>query len=228
MPTLDTVTSAVVVLGLALTPEGHMREELRVRVDTGVAFYWQGIAPVVDGENPMLIVCGSHSFQQPGMDRFNEADVMAEYIATQFGPECEEWVLRERESDSIQSTLALLRHRAPNLSYLVVVGAAETESRVAQAREAIFPFSNFAFIGCDEPEIDPARELKLRRDFDCITKVYARMQEGDPLAFKQLLRDGACIWDELRDLHHQTCPAGPHGHGMHFSEQGYGPDHMLF
>ena len=141
------------------------------------------------------------------MARFNEADVMIEYITSQYGP-CDEWVLREGDSDSIQMNLAILRHRAPNLSHFVVVGAAETELRVAQAVEAIFPYADFTFIGCIEPDIDPGREEKLRGDFDCITKVYARMQEGDPLAFRQLLRDGAPIWHELRDWHHKTCPPG--------------------
>lgn len=224
MPTLDTVTSAVVVLGLALTPEGHMTDELRTRVDTGVDCFLRGDVPPVDGVPPALIVCGSHSFLEPGMDCFNEADVMSEYIASRYGLDA----LREGDSDSIQMNLAMLRYRAPNLSRFVAVGAAETELRVAQAVEAIFPWAIFEFIGCLEPDIDPGREEKLRRDFDCITKVYACMQSRDPLAFKQLLRNGMPIWGELRDWHHATCPAGPHGHGVHFSEMGYGPDHSPF
>ena len=225
MPTLDTVTSAVVVLGLALTQgEGQMTDELRTRVDTAVDAFLQEAVPTVDGVPPAIIVCGSHSFQQPGMDCFNEADVMSAYIASRYGLDA----LKEGDSDSIQMNLAMLRYRAPNLSHLLVVGAAETELRVAQAAEAIFPWATFGYIGCPEPDIDAGREEKLRRDFDCITKVYARMYPRDPLAFRQLLRDSLPIWGELRDLHHATCPAGRHGHGVHFSEMGYGPDHLLF
>ena len=227
MPTFDTVTSAVVVLGLALTDEGFMTEELKVRVDTGVLSFSQDITPTVDGVPPALIVCGSHSFQRPDMARFNEARKAWQYIASTY-PGFEDWTLLEEESDSIQMNLAMLRYRAPNLSHFVAVGAAETELRVAQATEAIFPYATFGFIGCPEPDISAGREEKLRRDFDCITKVFARMQEGDPLAFKHLLKDGVPNWHELRKWHHETCPAGPHGHGTHFSEMGYGPDHTLF
>lgn len=200
-----------------------MTDELRARVDTGVDCFLRGDVPPVDGEPPAFIVCGSHSFLEPGMDCFNEADVMSEYIASRYGLDA----LREGDSDSIQMNLAMLRYRAPNLSHLLVVGAAETELRVAQAAGVIFPYAYFGFVGIEEG-IDLEREEKLRRDFDCITKVYARMQSRDPLAFKQLLRNGAPIWGELRDWHHATCPAGPHGHGDHFSEMGYGPDHLLF
>lgn len=176
-----------------------MTKELKARVDKGVELYLAEKAEVV-------IVSGSHTALNPEMTKYNEAQVMAAYIRRKYGEGIA--VLEEGESDSIQTNLLMVRKRAPKLRRFVVVSAIEVEERVRQCTEAYFPrWVKFAFAGCPEPGILPEREAKLRGDFDCITRNYAKMKRGDSQAYKKLLgKNGLPIWAELRDKHHKTCP----------------------
>lgn len=114
---------------------------------------------------------------------------MESYIQQKYGRSVS--VLKERESDSIQNNLLMVRKRALALRSMQIVSANQVKARVDQCVEWFFPrIKSYAFAGCHEPDIRADREKKLFDDFDCIVTWYAEMRKGDPDAYLKLLEGG--------------------------------------
>lgn len=214
MHTQETVTNAIVILAYRLSDSGKMQTPLIKRIEMGMELYQRSAAP-----KPAIIVCGWRANKRKDLGRYNEAELMREYIHERYGREIP--VLVEPDSTSIQENLLFTRKRFPKLKQLTVVTAHHALARTQYHGSMVFTGNaKVTYVGCEEGVNDPELEAKMLGDVQCMLRALepemkSEMKSGRQWERLMLPSQGGrmrSIWNDLRDKHHATCRYYKHLH----------------